>query len=179
MSETKSFGVSSPWITLYKKIYVLFKHDPEVEVIFEDNGSANKSIKLYVDNVAKAEALEKLLPASRVYGNITVYITVIPPNVLNGSMLSAFETAFKGNPALSYVHTSDGGEKGLFAMNYVVFQNKVVQFFNDELGDVNGMCSTLYQDIARELFDAREGIFFCTDVPKNEGETNAPLGEWP
>lgn len=173
----KSVGVSAPWITLYKKIYVLFKNDPEVEVIFEDNGSATKRIKLYVDNVEKAEALEKLLPASRVYGNITVYVTVIPPNVLNNSMLSVFETAFKGNPALAYVHTSEGGEKGLFAMNYVVFQNKVVQFFNDELSDVNGMCSTLYQDIAKELFDARENVFFCTDVPK--GETNAPLGEWP
>lgn len=171
----KSVSVSSPWITLYKMIYVLFKHDPEVEVIYEDKDSATKSIKLYVNNVEKADALEKIMPSSRVYGNITVYVTVIPPNVVNESKISVFETAFKGNPALSYVQTSD--DKGLYHLDYVVFQNKVVQFFNDELGDVNGMRSTLYQDIAKELFDARENVFFCTDVPK--GETGVPLGEWP
>jgi len=176
MSDLKTVGLSAPWTTLYKMIYVMFKQDPEVEVTFEDNGET-KNIKIRVSDLDKAEALEKILPCSRVYGNITVYITVIPPNNLTASVTSMFETAFKGNPALSYVHTST--DKGLYNMNYVVFQNKVVQFFNDELDDVNGMCSTLYQDIAKEIFENRDGVFFCTDVPEEEKSVGAPLGEWP
>jgi hypothetical protein len=176
MSDPKTVGLAAPWTTLYKMIYVMFKEDPEVVVDFVDQDGI-KNIKIRVSNLEKAEAIEKILPSSRVYGNITVYITVIPPNGLTANMTSVYETAFKGNPALSYIHTSDN--KGLYTMNYVVFKNKVVQFFNDELDDINGLRSTLYQNIANEIFENRDGVCFCTDVPEDEKAVGAPLGEWP
>ena len=90
-----------------------------------------------------------------------------------------FKAAFEGNPALSYIHTVEGP----FAFNatYIVFKNKVVQFFNDSLDDVNGMKSTLYQEIAKEIFGDNVGIYFCTDAPEIELENSVgkPLGEWP
>ena len=49
-------------------------------------------------------------------------------------------------------------------MTYVVFVKEVVQYFNDDLGDANGVCSTLYQDIAKRLFTSTEGVFFCTNT---------------
>ncbi len=69
---------------------------------------------------------------------------------------------------------------GIFSndISYILFEPKVVQFFNDDLGDLNGLRSTLYQDIAANVFeDAHEGVFFCT-APATEG-FDAPLGEWP
>jgi len=48
-------------------------------------------------------------------------------------------------------------------VDYVVFRNEVVQFFNDEMGDPNGLKSTLYQDIAKDVFADKDGIFFCTE----------------
>ena len=55
-------------------------------------------------------------------------------------------------------------------MTYVVFKKEVVQYFNDSLGDIHGVCSTLMQDIAKDIFEDTEGVYFCTDtenpVPK-------------
>lgn len=63
-------------------------------------------------------------------------------------------------------------------MYYVVFKNCVVQFFNDNLNDIYGNISTLYQDIAREIFaDAEwEGVFYCTDV---ETHVAGMKRDWP
>ena len=63
------------------------------------------------------------------------------------------------------------------AAKYVIFANKVVQYFNDSLSDAHGVCSTLYQDIARDVFGDDCGVYFCTDL--EEKSTGAPLGEWP
>ena len=61
---------------------------------------------------------------------------------------------------------------------YVVFKNCVVQFFNDNLNDPHGVLSTLYQDIAREVFGdcgMAGGVAYCTDVERKVG---MPIDEW-
>ena len=64
-------------------------------------------------------------------------------------------------------------------MTYVVFKNCVVQFFNDNLNDCHGLISTLYQDIAAEIFEDANlnGVYYNTDVER--GALGMPLGEWP
>ena len=52
-------------------------------------------------------------------------------------------------------------------ITYVIFKKEVVQYYNDSLSDAHGMCSTLYQDIAKRILDADEGIFFCTNDTMN------------
>ena len=66
----------------------------------------------------------------------------------------------------------------MFAYNtiYVVFKNRVVQFFNDNLNDIYGNISTLYQEIASDVFKEISGVNYCTDIEERVG---APLGEWP
>jgi len=49
-------------------------------------------------------------------------------------------------------------------MNHVVFENKVVQYFNDQLDDPYGVKSALYEDLARDVFEDSEGVFFNTQV---------------
>lgn len=165
MSENK-IKLSPPWIEFYREMDALFGDDPEVRVEYDDESVV---IKLYVDNQEKAQALTKLLPVKKDFGSITIGIQVIPANGLTFGLTDLFRQAFAGNPALSYI----GAAEGPFAnqLDYVVFRNKVVQFFNDNIGDINGLKSTLYEDIAKNVFEYIPGIFFCTDMEGNPGES--------
>lgn len=158
----KKITLSPPWVTYYRKINALFGEDPKIKVSFD----ADKYIiKLYVEGTEKADAISNILPKEKVFGNVTVKIKVIPANLTKRNNLETFKAAFKDSPVLSYTKTVDGV---LSSVSYVVFNNNVVQFFNDDISDINGVTSTLYQDIARELFED-SGVFFCTDVPAGFG----------
>ena len=152
-------GLASPWITFYREIETLFKEDPGVRVIYDQDENA---VRLYVEDSVKADALTQLLPTERTFGNVTVSVEVIPANkILASCKTNLFRAAFKDNPALSFIQTING----IFTneITYVVFVNKVVQYHNDSLADVYGQCSTLYQELAKDIFGESEGIFFCTD----------------
>lgn len=171
-------GMSAPWVIYYREIEELFREDPEIRVVYNEE---DVEIRLYVDNSAKADALQSLLPTVKDFGNVQLKITIIPFNKLGETRENIYATAFYDNPILSYIRTI----RGVFTNNitYVVFINKVVQYFNDDLGDVNGMCSTLYQEIAKDIFGENEGVFFCTDLPDDAWaktqSLGSPLGEWP
>lgn len=172
-----TFNLSSPWTILYREIEAMFKQDPEVKVLLDEG---RKVIKIYVNNAWKAAALCELMEEERHYGNVTVCIQVVPSNETAdndkhefANPMEIFETAFKNNPTLSYVK----GQSQIFDVSYyVVFKNEVVQYFNDDISDVNGNCSTLYQEIAKDIFRKSLKANYCTDTPQNIGK---PLGEWP
>lgn len=171
------FKLAAPWTTYYRQIQAMFKNDEQIRVIFDEN---EIEIKLYVDNSQKAAALERLLPESVTFGNVTLNICVIPANIDDkvaeiSSGIEATKQALEGNEAVAQFYPIEG----IFSnrMLYVAFKKEVVQFFNDDLSDIRGMCSTLYANIANELFGRINGVFFCTDSEaKNFG---MPLGEWP
>jgi hypothetical protein len=164
--------LSSPWVLFYHEVEAMFKNDRAVHVVFDED---NTKIKIYVNGVNKAAALEWLLPKSKEFGCTNVLIEVIPANKEDGRMHYAYRSttpeslfgeAFAGNPALSYVR----GVEGIFTnpIYYVVFRKEVVQYFTDDLGDANGVRSTLYQEIAKEIFVDMEGVQYCTDVEEPE-----------
>ena len=160
MARTK---LSPPWEIYYKEVCLLFEKDNEVAEVYNPDTS---ELKLYVDNPVKADALSRILPDEKEFGNVKLKITIIPANGANNlrDARSDYEKAFEGNPIVSYVAT---GSK-LFDYTYVVFTNTVVQYFNDDIGDVNGNCSTLYQEIAKHVFKPQTGVFYCTDVKKTQ-----------
>ena len=155
--------LSAPWDEFYSEVNELFKYDEEVRVVFFEE---QKKIILYVDNPAKAEALHKLLPQKKEWGKVVLLIEVIPSNKEKKTELtrSIWSVAFEGNTAVSFIYTIDG----IFSnpLTYVVFVNEVVQYFNDNLGDINGNRSMLYEDIARDVFEHVDTTFFCTDTPE-------------
>lgn len=157
--EKKSMAkLSPPWVTFYRKMEALFGADPQIHLMFDEE---SYEIKVRVDNATKAEAIAQLLPLEKTFGNVTVNITVIPANIEQDTQ-TLFRAAFDGNPAMSYVqhiNTPFAGE-----VDYVVFANRVVQFQNDNIGDINGNMSTLYEDIARDVFEIDGGVFYCTDT---------------
>lgn len=158
MPETEKMKLSTPWVTYYRYVYALFDDDPEVAVTFSDS---EKVLKLYVENDIKAQALEKLLPSEKWFGNVAVKIQVIPSN--DGDTTDALlRHAFSGNPILSRIVTAEGILSN--PISYVAFEPSIIQFWNDDLSDLNGVCTVLPHEVAKNVFDDLDGVFFCTDL---------------
>jgi len=161
--------LSPPWITFVNEVKALFADDYDVKVLYDEN---DYSLKLYVEDSRKADALTQLLPESKEFGNVKLTITVVPANT-EKTVVDLFNDAFIGNPAVSFTQSFD---TPFGTVNYVVFQNKVVQFFNDQMDDINGNKSMLFEQIAKDVFGTDKKVFFCTDA---KGSLAKPLGEWP
>lgn len=156
MAET--LKLSAPWVIYFRELKALFGDDPAINVTYDED---NMIIKLFVVGASKADAIAQLLPTEKTFGNVTVKIAVIPANALGESKMTLFQKAFDGNPAVSYLQSIPGLYNN--ELHYVVFEPEVVQYYNDSLGDINCIESTLYQDIAKRVFGEQDGIFFCTD----------------
>jgi hypothetical protein len=154
MGTTK---LSPPWAIHYQKINAMFKDDPEVTIKYDEE---NKVIKLLVNNNEKAEALKKILPEKKEFGNVTLEIQVEFVLKEDQSQEDIFRKAFSGNPAFSSVQSVDMFNNPI---TFVVFENKVVQFYSDNLMDINGYTSTLYQEIAKDIFNVPDYVYFCTE----------------
>lgn len=169
--------LAPPWITYVSEVEQMFKYDKQVHVVYDND---ELTLKLYVDELNKADALEQLLPEEMVFGNVTLKISIIPANTVRVTRTDKegiFEYAFFNNPVLSFIRTV----QGVFANNltYVVFAKRVVQYYNDNLGDIYGQRSTLYETIAKNIFLPQEGVYYCTDARDVDGLFGNPLGEWP
>lgn len=167
-------NMSSPWDVCYKEIQALFAEDPEVHVLYDEG---ENEVKLYVDDGQKADALTKLLPDHKEFGNVQMKITVIPANSFAGGDTS-WEDAFSGNAAVEDVIRVDLPMVDDFT--YILFAPKVVQYYTDNLFDYYGFTSTLYQDIAKNLFEGVSGVSFCTAKPHGIlMELNEQDCQWP
>lgn len=162
---TEKLKLSSPWVTLHREVVALFGDDPDIEIEYLAGDGEDPTIKLYVNGQDKADAIERILPESYDFGGVVVNMVIVPANRLE-SKDALYRRAFEGNPAFSYAVTADG----IFTnpITYVVFKNKVVQFWNDDLSDVNGNETTLYESIAADVL-ADDGVCYCTDTPENLG----------
>jgi hypothetical protein len=165
--------LSSPWITFVNEIKALFEEDEEIKITYDQNSN---ELKLFVDNTDKADAISKLLPAEKEFGNVTLKIEVVPPNSEEDSKEKIFARAFANNPALSFIKT---GETIFGKISYVVFEKRVIQFYNDQMDDIHGLKSTLYQDIAKDVFGPVDRIYFCTDnCEPDDVKVVKRLGDW-
>ena len=156
-----SLKIISPWNLFYNEMYELFRFDKEVSINIDEE---NYTVKLYVDNLDKADALSRILPAEKVFGNITVKISVYPPNLNEVSKAELYAKAFSKNNAFerAVCNDVDGFGPGL---TYVVFKKDVVQYYSDNLRDINGYTSTLYQNIAADIFGTENpDVAFCTSL---------------
>ena len=169
--------LAPPWITYVNKVQAMFGADPEIRIVYDND---EVELKIYVEDSAKADAMQRLLPYYKTFGNAELGIKIIPANnkidlgtVTNKEL---FDIAFARNPVYAFSQEVVGILTN--TLTYVVFKNKVVQFFNDNLDDIHGLVSTLYQDIADELFEESDlyGVFYNTDIEEKAG---MPLGEWP
>lgn len=152
---------SAPWVTYYREVNELFKKDNEVLVVFDEE---NIELKIYVDNQEKASAIRYLMPNEKEFGNVILKINVVPSNgkqlrdVRTTNIADIASDAFRCNRAV-YAVTD---VRAVFDLVYVIFHKEVVQYFDDNIGDIYGNCSTLYEVIARDVFNDI-GIKYCTE----------------
>ena len=153
--------LSAPWQIYYKELCLLFEQDEEVRIVYDTD---QQIISIYVDNAAKADAMYAALPSEKEFGDVILTINVIPANKpnLRRTQGSTYEDLFYKNPIVNNIVIVDGIMTN--PITYVIFKKEVVQYFNDDLGDAHGMCSTLYQDIAKRVLEPENSIYFCTDI---------------
>ena len=174
MIQTK---LSPPWIIYVEELKALFGHDPEIIIQYN---STDNEVKLLVNDSAKAAALEYLLNPVVEFGKVELTVTVVPANGESQEINPVigldeiFDLAFKNNPV--YAFSKRITNPLSYNMTYIVFKNKVVQFFGDNLRDIYGNISTLYEDLAAEVFNEDLAVAYCTDIEERVG---MPLGEWP
>lgn len=172
-------SLSSPWVLYYHEVEAFFKADPEVNVVYDEKENI---LKLFVDNQTKADALMNLMPPQKDFGSVTLIIMIIPSNTNKPTFKTFAKTdtigliaaALEDNDILSSIQ-----ETTLFTkpITYVVFKPQIIQYFTDSLADINGLCSTLAQDIAKDIFTEIDGVYYCTDKVKRDTIT-ATINPW-
>jgi hypothetical protein len=155
----EDFKISPPWYTFYKEVCELFKKDNDVIPVYNDQ---IKTLTLKVSKYEKAKALKKLIPAKKAFGNVTVNVN-IDYKESEQPIADIYRAAFENNPAFKYVFDFDAGTNHI---TYVIFEKEVVQFWNDDMSDPHGITSTLYENIAEDVFDT-DGVIFSTDSEKD------------
>lgn len=167
--------IAPPWITYVNQVSQLFKHDPDIEINYNND---IPEVILTINNPDKATAISKLLPCEAWFGGVKLLVTINAKfsNRTFKTPAELFNVAFERNPVFAFTHSV----QNIFSnsLTYVVFKNKVVQFFNDNLNDIYGNISTLYEDLASDVFSEADvrGVCYCTDIEEKVG---MPLGEWP
>lgn len=138
-------------------------------------------IKLFVQTSDKAEALSQLLNPEKTFGETTVKVTVIPANpvskdtklwikgIVDSENYDRLISIALSDNELFYTIRVIKGLLGFDAV-YVLFNKTVVQYYNDNIGDLNGIKSTLAEDIVRDIFVQHPGIFYCTNVADEVSE---------
>ena len=155
--EEKNVKLSPPWYTFYHKINAMFGSDPEITIKFDED---TMILKLFVDNQAKADALTKVLPTEKDFGNVKLNIEVIPSDKVN-SVKQLYKTIFSDNPVFNQV--IEVTDPSMPQASYVVFNPLIVQFYNDNLADAYRNETTLLQEIAKDIFIQQTGIYYCTE----------------
>ena len=150
-------SLSPPWVMYVSKVKKVFEKDPDIDVSFDEN---EMLLTFLVNNTDKYEALTNLFPAEKNFGGQVLNIMVLPANLGEKDTKYYLKKLFKGNEAVTEIQDVNISTN---TMTYIQFEKKVIQYWADNLGDLNGNKSTLMENIARELFENVDGVFFCTD----------------
>ena len=163
-------NMSPPWVLYYKKLNTLFDEDNDILVIYDED---EMEVKLYCTSSNKSEALSFLLPDTVSFGSVELKVTIIPSNEKTNKFLEGYKAVIKNAEAAIEIlfNFGNGHVREVKTIStpfgdftYVIFKKEVIQYFEDNLSDFYGNCSTLCETIAKEIFKDIEGIFFCTSI---------------
>ena len=165
-------NLAAPWDKYYNKMMAFFAEDSDVTILYD---SEAKNIKVLVQDPAEAEALMHLLNSEVDFGGVKLLITVVPANETTGDIKKFFSglsneenytTLYQRSLMYNNLYAYTKTIENIMGFNavFIVFKKQVVQYYNDNLGDLNGMKSTLAENIARDIFVPHNGVFFCTDT---------------
>lgn len=151
--------LSPPWAEYVRKLEQLFKEDDQIIVEYNKKDADENKVIIKVDSTDKYEALINLLPTEKNFSGVVLNIDIIPSNTLKDSRYY-IKKLFEGNKAVTRIENVQVASN---PMTYIEFRKAVVQYYNDNLGDLNGNKSTLMENLARDVFEKSDGVFFCTN----------------
>ena len=167
VESAKNLGLSAPWVTYRNKLASLFVGDVTVDISPINEGTDDGHYTILIRSISekKIAAFKKLLPETVNFGNVEVKheYEVVPEE---DTYFIAFKNLFEGSPMVSDIKYAEDMTKNQHM--FLMFKPEVVQFFNDNTDDINGLYSGLAQDIAREVFASIgfQGVHFNTDRPR-------------
>ncbi len=143
----------------FNKLSVMFRKDPDVELEFERVDDFISKVIIYVNDSnrpGKSDAFAKMLPSRVDFGIHRVYIDIIPNNDSRADHEVLIDM-FYGNPIVDSFITDHSGR------HYIIFKKDILQYYTNDISDVNSLQSVLAEDLARELItDDITNVYFCT-----------------
>lgn len=152
--------LAPPWDIYMAKLQHLFLKDPQISITRPDS-PFNIHVTCSLDTPPKkVMALKAILPETINIGgqNITITVAYEDTKLTDMTVSEAMKNAFAGNNAVVDVRTVDDGP---IHSVHVVFKKEVVQYYSDNIADLHGNTSTLYEDLARDVL-MPPGVFYCT-----------------
>lgn len=163
MNNQENLKLSAPWEIYCRKVQALFSKDPEIAVSGIAQRSGTRVMTIQTCNMDKYNALMQVFPTVKFFGDAALQIDIRLPNEdeFKLDLQNLMEDLFDGNEAVDKVCVSldpFGNEQ-----TYVMFKPEVMQFFNDNIRDYNGICTTVAENLARDVLEKdAEQVNFCT-----------------
>lgn len=149
----------SPWDEYVQAAKSLFEDDPDVVVedaTLLESGDYRVVVRVHGDD--KAESISELMPTELTYGNVTLYIDVVPDNEAELTVADHIRRAFAGNPL--YIDVVEPTTSlTTFGAVYVLFMPSCVQYYSDNLGSPYGAITVAVEEVARKVLNLPDGVF--------------------
>lgn len=149
----------SPWDEYTQAARALFEDDPDVVVddaVETESGDYKVVVRVHGDD--KAESISELLPTELTYGNVTLYIEVIPDNERELTVADHLRRAFAGNPLFVDV-VEPATSLTTFGATYALFMPDCVQYYSDNLGSPYGATTCTVEEVVRKVLSLPDGVF--------------------
>ena len=149
----------APWSEYVQAAKSLFEDDPDVVVddaTLLESGDYKVTVRVHGDD--KAESISELLPTELTYGNVTLYIDVVPDNERELSIADHIRRAFAGNPLYLDV-VEPATSLTTFGAVYALFMPECVQYYSDSLGSPYGATTCTVEEVARKVLSLPDGVF--------------------
>lgn len=155
--------ISAPWIAYAHKVIAAFGDDPEIAV---DIGDADVSegfltIEIICTNYVKYKALQEIVNAPDEISGVRIDMRFTYTGTDRDKRTSLYEAALRGNPYFnSVIQLSDPRDENV-KYTFALFNNEVVQYFDDDISDYYGCNNMVPEDLFREILKDDPEIRLC------------------
>lgn len=168
--NTPIVALSPPWYTFANEIKYTYGLSRCVQIndLVEVDGEYHLVINVYDDIMA--DAIRQVLPLTKEFGNVDVDITIFNSRgevvpVINQvytseTLAQLYCMALGCNPLFKGVVLKPAEEPGTIADVIVIIEKEVVQFYNDNIGD---LCKN-FNEVAAKVFESISNTSFDTDL---------------
>lgn len=189
-SCTTAWTLSPPQYGLWREIKGSFGASPNVQVkeIYEENGV--NIIDIVGSDADVCNGLAYVMTLSYNFGGIKVTVRILDkggnqytaPILKEGEnaaevLKKHFQNALQGNPYFSRVLDISSGFVGVYV--WIEFQPKVIQFWNDNIGDYYGnnnyVAADVFSGVCRSDFGSVSVGTLISEALVSAGYTTAPV----